>query len=164
MLEQDEWDVGDEVARAIEEATTFYEELEVSPPRAQLSLAVSRIEEWLSEEMLQRLAKLQGTQRFEDLDANDKRVLRGMVPRSTSGKIGFGYALGILPYRTLGDLKRALKLRNRVVHRTAPLTQADKRAIKKGVSYLREMEFYIAQVTSYLPHDGPLRPAPEFPK
>ena len=164
MLHQEEMDLQEEIKRAFEEVRTFYEELEVSPPRAQISLAVSRIEEWLSEEMLQRLARLQGTPRFEDLDTKDKKVLRDMIPRSASGKIEFGYALGILPYRTLRDLKRALKLRNRVIHTTAPLSHADKRDVKKGVGYLREMEIYIARVASYLPHDGPLGPTPEYPK
>ena len=164
MLHQEETDLHEEIERAFEEASTFYEELEVSPPRAQISLAVSRLEEWLNEEILQRLAKRQGTPCFEDLDTKDKKVLRDMIPRSASGKIEFGYALGILPYRTLRDLKRALRLRNRVVHTTAPLSHADKKDIKKGVSYLREMETYIARVASYLPHDGPLGPAPEYPK
>lgn len=164
ILQQEDWYLQDAIEKAIEGVTTFYEELEISPPRAQISLAVSRFEEWLSVEISQRLARLQGTLYFEDLNNNDKKVLSEMVPRSTSGKIAFGYALGILPYKTLRDLKRALKLRNRMVHTTAPLSDADKRAIKKGVNYLREMEMYIARVTSHLPDDGPLPPAPEYPK
>ena len=145
-------------------ACTFYEELETSPPRAQMALALSRVEECLKDEMLERLAWLQGTSRCEDLDTKDQKVLEEVVPLSTDKKIEFGYALGILSYSALRDLKKAVRLRNRVVHRTAALTDEEKTAVEKGVTYLRAMAMYIMEETPYLSDDRLPPPAPEYPK
>lgn len=143
---------------SVQKTLSYYDEVDKSPPRAQIALVTARFEERLDDEIIRRLAKLQGTSSSEKLQQKEKRAIVQMIPRSVSKKIEFGYALGIFPHSTLADLRRVFKLRNRAVHKTEPLNSGTKTELEEGVVFLRIMEFYLANVGSHDPKDGPYPP------
>ena len=146
---------------SVQKTLSYYDEVDKSPPRAQIALVTARFEERLDEEIIRRLVELQGASSFENLQQKVKQDIVQMIPRSVSKKIEFGYALRIFPYSILADLRRVFKLRNRAVHKTEPLSNGTKKELEEGVVFLRIMEFYLTNVGPHDPNDGPC-PPPEW--
>ena len=158
-----------QVKIAFEQIADFDQELEESPPRAAISLASARFEEWLHEEILRRFIRFQGVADFTDLSSKDGRELqkelKKAVPISLSGKVHLGHALGIFPSTTKRGIEKVLEIRNRAVHKTKPLDSQEKKNIERAISYLREMASYLLRIKSYVPELDKYSPdPPEYPK
>ena len=136
----------------------YHRELDESPPRARIALATARFEEALRHEILRRLLVQHGVSRLGDLSRKKRDATERMLRRSTSQLSELGWALGIFPYDTLENIKRVLKVRNEAVHRTERLTKATIIEVEKGVIFLGVMDFYLANVGSVRPEDGPYPP------
>ena len=138
---------------------SFLDEVDESPPRARIALVTARFEERLSAEILRRLVVAQGASSLDELDTKTRKVLLGIVARRPASFLNeLGCALGVYPYETLSIVGRILKLRNQAIHQTEALTKKTQEEIEKGVLFMRVMEFYLANVGSIGPQDGPYLP------